>query len=725
MLLFFALMLAVLSALASGTPVPLTLLVTLLGIYFIYVNRETLVEILYGERALLLLNLDKLVFKKNYIIILFKKRNFCILSSFLKVTDIDFPDSDIKLGEEASRVISALHIPDATFNVIAFPRRGNYSYYLKINVIYKKEYLHSTINGFPQLISEIRRRLTACGVYTSLADPSEVLHELVSLEESNYGFTLPYVLSSTLLTFVLLYFLAPGLTLVALTLIPIIFEELKLVKGGKIALRFMPLISLSSVTNDIPEAGSLGSSLRILQKLFTQYEEPIIALVIPQDLAELQAKASKALEILEAGRAGASRLSDEFKAVAVFEIYRAVEEGQMPFRAEFFSKGPVWRLESIGLKQSFQVNSLFGRRAILQLARAILGLPEGSRAPFRVSSQLAWLSPYVFVRAATRRTPRAIYLGRGTRKSEKVYLEIDALENVHGLIVGPMGSGKSTTARALAVRAVERGIVPVIVDPSGEYRAIANHYGFEIVDLADRPIDPLECRLEDLEKSIGYISPLNDYEVEILRRCLDRGVEDLVSLIQNSRDSSLSWKLRRVEPYYSKPVTSLRCLLEANHPLVLCMGSNALGGYKSMPLEIQQFTFGLALAQMRDHALRLGLGEPRWLLIVDEAHLFMRPPEGYLEPEVVTTARMLRKFGLAVVLLTHDWGDVPESFRRTAGWKLALSHSDPDYVSMTQIYMALSSGELAWFRRGIRGRAVLRRGLEPHNILVEVEPLTI
>ncbi|MEM3137007.1 MAG: hypothetical protein QW760_00630, partial [Thermofilaceae archaeon] len=84
MLLFFALMLAMLLALASGTPVPLTFLATLFGFYFIYVNRETLIEILYGERALLLLNLDKLIFKKNYVIISFKKRNFCISLNWKK-----------------------------------------------------------------------------------------------------------------------------------------------------------------------------------------------------------------------------------------------------------------------------------------------------------------------------------------------------------------------------------------------------------------------------------------------------------------------------------------------------------------------------------------------------------------------------------------------------------------------------------------------------------------
>jgi len=56
---------------------------------------------------------------------------------------------------------------------------------------------------------------------------------------------------------------------------------------------------------------------------------------------------------------------------------------------------------------------------------------------------------------------------------------------------------------------------------------------------------------------------------------------------------------------------------------------------------------------------------------------------------------------------------------------LALSHSDPSYVEDTRVYMALTPSELSWFSRGIRGRAVLRRGFEPHNILVEVEPVEL
>jgi hypothetical protein len=309
------------------------------------------------------------------------------------------------------------------------------------------------------------------------------------------------------------------------------------------------------------------------------------------------------------------------------------------------------------------------------------------------------------------------------RRDEEVWLELDLLENVHGLIVGPMGSGKSTTARTVALRALERGIVPIIVDPSGEYRAFARRFSFEIVDLADRPFNILESKVEDLERALTYVSPLSEYETHLLRECLGKGGRSWSEVLQLLEGTSVAWKLERLEPYFGGSATSLSSLLSNGRPLLLCMGSTASGQYVPMPIEVQRLAVDLLLAQLRDHALAKGLSEPRWMLIVDEGHLFMQPPRGLQEPLIATVARMLRKFGLAVVVLTHEWGDVPEIFRRTAGWRLALAHSDPDYVAMTRVYMALTPSELAWFQRGVRGRAVLRRGHEPHNILVEVEPV--
>jgi len=186
-----------------------------------------------------------------------------------------------------------------------------------------------------------------------------------------------------------------------------------------------------------------------------------------------------------------------------------------------------------------------------------------------------------------------------------------------------------------------------------------------------------------------------------------------------SAAAKLSW----IAPYFRNPKLSIEEILEIHKPIVLCLGSTSTGEYINMPIDVMRFAFTMLLSSMRRYALKKGLGDVRWMLIVDEGHIFLYNPPMRMEPEIVTVARILRKFGLSTVLITHDWSEIPPQFRRLAGWKLALSHSDVDYVELTTVYMGLNRSEKTWFSRGIRGRAVLKRGVEPHNILVEIEPI--
>jgi DNA helicase HerA-like ATPase len=119
---------------------------------------------------------------------------------------------------------------------------------------------------------------------------------------------------------------------------------------------------------------------------------------------------------------------------------------------------------------------------------------------------------------------------------------------------------------------------------------------------------------------------------------------------------------------------------------------------------------------MKDYVLNRGLSEPKFLLIVDEAHLFAKPPHLERETELTTMARMLRKFGLAIVLVAHNFKDIDDTFLTQAGWRIAMSHSDPRYVNDAEHYFSLRPEEVTWFSRGVRGRTILRRGFEPEEI---------
>lgn len=134
------------------------------------------------------------------------------------------------------------------------------------------------------------------------------------------------------------------------------------------------------------------------------------------------------------------------------------------------------------------------------------------------------------------------------------------------------------------------------------------------------------------------------------------------------------------------------------------------------PIDIICFTLSVLLAQMKDYVLNRGLSEPKFLLIVDEAHLFAKPPHLERETELTTMARMLRKFGLAIVLVAHNFKDIDDTFLTQAGWRIAMSHSDPRYVNDAEHYFSLRPEEVTWFSRGVRGRTILRRGFEPEEI---------
>jgi hypothetical protein len=596
--------------------------------------------------------------------------------------------------------LAAFHHPSARVTVTAVLREGGYDYYVGLWT--------SDLRVLKAALGDAARSLLSAGLYAVAVDAEEVLGALGSLEEQRFGFKPPaFTLASAALFALAALAGSPLPAVFAVPLLPLLPYELPIARGG--ALRFIPAKARVVVNTSFSiDDNSVSMMVRSVSAL-AQTAPPrsfVAATLQPADAALVEAKAKAAMEVLDAARAGASRLREELKASRWLQVWRALQDGAAPFVAIAVASEELSReLAKCGLQP----------RGASLLAALNAIIPLDAAGELQVSHQLAWLAPHVFLRPRTRRTPKAIYLGRGLRRDEEVWLELDLLENVHGLIVGPMGSGKSTTARTIALRALERGITPIIVDPSGEYRKFAEKLGWEIVDLTDRKLDLSACTPDWLRKAFEYVSPLADWEYMELKRALERG--DLWS----ARVAALEL----VKDYFYPPAISAQQLLEAGKPFLLCMGSRATGQYVPMPVEVQRFAFIALLSQMAIHAIRSGLSEPRWMLIVDEAHLFARPLRGEPEAPATTIARMMRKYGLAVVLLTHGWMDVDRMFVATAGWRLALSHSDPSYVNDTYTYMNMTSSELSWFQRGVRGRALLRRGHEPHNILVEIEPAEI
>ncbi|MCC6049075.1 MAG: DUF87 domain-containing protein [Thermofilum sp.] len=675
--------------------------------WLVWRRKEQLLERVYGERVLLLKPVEVKFPEAQGVkyakveVLQGSRRKAELYGAFVRVRDYDPPRGS--LGKTAERALAAFHHPSARVTLAAVLREGGYDYYVGLWA--------PDLRVLKAALGDAARSLLSAGLYAVAVDAEEALASLGSLEEKRFGFKPPlFALAFALLIALSALAGNPLPAALALPLLPLLPYELPIARGG--ALHFVPARARVVVNTAFSvDETSVSSMVRSVAAV-SQVAPPgsfVAACLAPADAALLEAKARSAMEVLDAARAGASRLREELKASRWLQVWRALQDGAAPFVATAVASEELAReLAKCGLQP----------RGASLLAALDAIIPLDAAGELQVSHQLAWLAPHVFLRPRTRRTPRAIYLGRGLRRDEEVWLELDLLENVHGLIVGPMGSGKSTTARTIALRALERGIVPIIVDPSGEYRKFAERLGWEIIDLTDRKLDLGACQAFDLVRALECVTrgvPLSDWEFQEIRRKLEAG--DLWS----ARVAVLDL----VRPYFYPPSVSVKELLGAGKPFVLCLGSSASGRYVPMPVEIQRFAFLALLAQLRDYVLAQGLSEPRWMLVVDEAHLLARPLRGEAESPAATMARMLRKFGLALVMLTHDWRDIDDSYVRHCGWRLALSHSDPSYVEDTRVYMALTPSELSWFQRGLRGRAVLRRGFEPHNILVEVEPADV
>jgi nucleoside-triphosphatase THEP1 len=707
LLAMLLLALLLLIALATQSPLLPVFLASLLLAWLAWQRKELLLELLYKDRVLLLRPLEVkfledpragIKFAKVEASRGFPRRAAELYGAFLRVRDYDPPRSSI--GRTAERAIAAFHHPSAMVTLAAVLREGGYDYYVGLWA--------PDARVLKAALGDAMRSFVAAGLHASAVDAEEVLKAVGSLGEKALKPTAPRLaLAFTALVAASAALGNPLPAILALPLLPLLPHELTIARGG--ALRFIPakarVVVNTSFSVDETSVSGMVRSVAAVSQVAPQ-SSFVAAALAPADAALLEAKARAAMEVLDAARAGASRLREELRASRWLQVWRALQDGAAPFAATAVASEELAReLSKCGLQP----------RGASLLATLSAVIPLDASGELQVSHQLAWLAPQVFLRPRTRRTPRAVYLGHGLRRDEEVWLELDLMENVHGLVTGPMGSGKSTFARTLALRALERGLIPIVVDPSGEYRKFAERLGWEIIDLTDRKLDISACQPDDLAAAFDYVSPLSDWELLELRRARERG--DL----WGARVAALEV----VKEYFYPASVSARELLESGKPFLLCLGSSARGEYVPMPVKVQRFAFTVLLSQLRDYVLQQGLSEPRWMLIVDEAHLLAKPLRGEAESPAATMARMLRKFGLALVMLTHDWRDIDDSYIRHCGWKLALSHSDPSYIEDTRVYMALTPAELSWFSRGIRGRAVLRRGFEPHNILVEIEPAEI
>ncbi len=678
------------------------------------------------------------------------------LHSFLRVRDVQYVDTPASISRVSQGFVNALHVHGLRAMLLVANGRGGLRYYVRLTGCYDAGRVGAVKRGYATAVLTIQRQLMGMGVRVELADPRQVLEDIgVELVEKHVPRKAPLLMLAATLAVAAAIAMAPSSLLLALALLApatalasLSLNHLRAYRGGiaRLDVAWRHAYGVELLESEVPGESSIASRMSSMRLLYG-LEAPFLLVVelVPEDVAAVEARVRRALEVLEAGRAGVSRLSDEFRAVSIVQLGEALKRGALPFRYRAFlltdEQQPVQVLGTAG----HAVKPLYGSRLMGLYATLLAEDPPLSTLqkledkvnpvyqPYRlgVTPQLARYSPVSFIVPRTVGRGRALRLGHGVRRDEPVYLEVDALPNVHGLLVGPMGSGKSTTARTLALRAMEVGITPIFVDPSGEYRPFVEHLGGIIVDLQDTPFPLFEgpvdalTLLREFQRAMSYVAPLSDSETYLIGRLLERGLRDLASLVAELEgvSGSVAAKLKWLTPYFSsRRELGLEEVLRRRKPVALCLGSGEGGAYRHMPLDVMRFAFHMFLTHVTSLVVKMGLSDVRYLLVVDEGWLFSQPPPGFSEPLVTSVARMYRKFGLALVIVAHDWGDLDPAYRRHAGWRLAMASSDPEYLGVTRSLMELGEVEIRWLSEGLRGRAVLRMAHRPHNFLLRVEP---
>jgi len=398
---------------------------------------------------------------------------------------------------------------------------------------------------------------------------------------------------------------------------------------------------------------------------------------------------------------------------------------------------------------------------------------SGRLRPTRVLSyDLAFQNPFV-----ARRLPPidkmlfGIYIGKIKDSGIPVSWSPSLVPSYHALILGPMGSGKSTLCRTLIYRAVITLGVPCwVVDPAGEYVGLIKKLGGVVIDFRNESINPLILYGRDpvsvansICEMLTYISGLRGAERFLLRRVILEIYEKygINPSDPNTWDDSLSNEVT-FETVYNYLYARLNTLpsdeLYLAKSIINKIEHISIGAYKlgkssfnldelfrskcsvcfdlrGLPDYLQKAIVWTLLLQLYSLSyIRYKIKEELSLLLfIDEAHLFSRPvaadvPGGIIEPPLSMFVRMVRKRGIGTWLATHSPIDLIPPGERTSimfqalGTIILFGSTDEDYLQFCRTHLHLSSDEVEQMLWMSRGDAMLRYYGDPRAIPIQIIP---
>ena len=303
------------------------------------------------------------------------------------------------------------------------------------------------------------------------------------------------------------------------------------------------------------------------------------------------------------------------------------------------------------------------------------------------------------------------------RFNNPVTLDLDALGNAHGLIIGPSGRGKTRTVMSLILRMPQLSYL--ILDPEGEYCRVLKDW---------------KC-INAREAYIDYLAPISEEAYVKANFIYDAfkasfGVEDdsilglyngeypglyraLEWLVGNSRYSRYWSMVRSMAPRH------LIGLEELFGGRIIIDYSQLRQDDRIVSLLMQALigeAFNAFLATHSEGEL------VRQIIIADEAYLILA------SPAVWRLVRAGRKRGLALWFATQSIRDAPPSMVQNLGWAIILAGPDA-YIDEVRPFFGLSQADYEWLRLDIPPRllggewamGILYAPPSPRHVYVRIE----
>ncbi|MHB1726191.1 MAG: VirB4 family type IV secretion system protein [Acidimicrobiales bacterium] len=311
-----------------------------------------------------------------------------------------------------------------------------------------------------------------------------------------------------------------------------------------------------------------------------------------------------------------------------------------------------------------------------------------------------------------------------------------ALDNHNSVVLARSGAGKSYLAKLEALRSLYDGVEVFVVDPEDEYRRLSHavggaylHLGAPGVrlnpfDLAPGP-DPLTRRALFVHTLVAVL--LGEKPDPAATAALDRGVlaayasvgisadprtharpaptlADLTKALETDGDPAATTLSARLAPYVTGSYRQLFCGPTTTRP----EGHLVVISLRDLPDELKAagtlLTLDAVWRRVADPANR-----KRRLVVVDEAWLLMRDPEG--AKFLFKAAKSARKYWAGLTVVTQDpadllGSDLGQAVVANAATQILLRQA-PQAIEAVGDAFGLSDGERAFLVSARRGEGLL------------------